>query len=164
MKIRVGIVTVSDKGSVGLRVDESGPMIMECLQEIDHEVIWQGIVPDEMEQIEQRLLSLCESDSVDLILTTGGTGLSPRDVTPEATLHIAEKQVPGIAEALRACCAQTVPRAILSRGVSVTRGKTLIVNLPGSPKAVKQNMEILLPVLQHAIEILKGTASECASK
>lgn len=164
MKIKVGILTVSDKGSAGLRDDASGPAIAEYLQEIDHEIIWQGIVPDEIERIEQTLLSLCDEKSVDVILTTGGTGLSPRDVTPEATMRIAHKLVPGISEALRVQCAAKTPRSMLSRGVSVIHGSTLIINFPGSPKAVRESMEIVLPVLEHAVAVLKGTVSECAEK
>lgn len=164
MKIRAGIVTVSDKGSQGLREDLSGPAIAACLREIEHEVIWQGIVPDEQNEIEDILCRLSDEDGADVIFTTGGTGLSPRDVTPEATMKIADKTVPGISEALRVQTAEKAPRSMLSRGVSVVRGSTLIINFPGSPKAVRECMEIVLPVLDHAVSVLKGSVRECASK
>lgn len=164
MKLRVGILTVSDKGSAGLREDKSGPAIQECLQDIEHEVIWYGIVPDEQEQITQKLRTLSEQMDADIILTTGGTGLSPRDVTPEATLAIADKVVPGIAEAMRIQSAAKALRSMLSRGVAVTHAGALIINFPGSPKAVRECMEIVLPVLEHASAVLKGNVSECAAK
>ena len=164
MKLRVGIVTVSDKGSAGLREDLSGPAIAECLKEIEHEVIWQGIVPDEQDQIEDILIRLSDVSGADVILTTGGTGLSPRDVTPEATMKIADKMVPGISEALRVQTAVKAPASMLSRGVSAVRGDTLIIHFPGSPKAVRECMEIVLPVLDHAVSVLKGMVNECARK
>lgn len=162
MKMRVAILTISDKGSAGMREDKSGPAIQESLGGIEHEVIWYGIVPDEQKEIESRLKILCDELDANVVLTTGGTGLAPRDVTPEATMAVAQKIVPGISEAMRVQCAERAPRSMLSRGVSVTRGSTLIVNMPGSPKAVRECMEILLPVLNHAAELLKGTVSECA--
>lgn len=164
MKLRVGILTVSDKGSAGLREDKSGPAIAECLQSIEHEIIWHGIVPDEQEQITQQMRMLSEQLDADVILTTGGTGLSPRDVTPEATMAIAEKIVPGIAEAMRIQSAAKAPRSMLSRGVAAVYHGTLIINFPGSPKAVRECMGIVLPVLEHASAVLKGTVSECAAK
>ncbi|MGN1014024.1 MAG: molybdenum cofactor biosynthesis protein B [Butyricicoccus sp.] len=162
MKIGVAILTVSDKASMGLREDASGPAIAECLKDIQHEVIWSGIVPDERTEISARLLALCDQMGADVILTTGGTGLAPRDVTPEATMDVAEKTVPGIAEAMRVQSAAKAPRSMLSRGVTVVRGSTLIVNLPGSPKAVRECMEVILPVLEHAVEVMKGDVTECA--
>lgn len=164
MKMRVGIVTVSDKGSAGLREDLSGPAIAESLKDIDHEVIWQGIVPDEQDQIEEILIRLCEEYEADVILTTGGTGLSPRDVTPEATMNVADKLIPGISEALRVQTAVKAPSSMLSRGISAVRGDTIIINFPGSPKAVRECMEIVLPVMEHAVLVLKGMVSECARK
>lgn len=163
MKIRVGIITVSDKGSAGLREDKSGPTVQECLRAINHKVIWYGIVPDEQREIENRIKILCDELDANVVLTTGGTGLASRDVTPEATMAVAQRLVPGIAEAMRIQSATKAPRSMLSRGVCVTRGSTLIVNMPGSPKAVRECMEIILPVLDHATELLKGTASECAA-
>lgn len=162
--MKVAILTISDKGSRGEREDLSGPAIAECLASLEHEIIWKGVVPDEMEQIEQTLCKLSDEQGADLILTTGGTGLSPRDVTPEATMHVADREVPGISEALRAQTAAKARNAMLSRGVSVTRGHTLIINFPGSPKAVRECMEIVLPVLNHAVSVLKGTVSECAAR
>lgn len=163
MKLKVGILTVSDKGSIGQREDKSGPEIQECLKALEHEVIWYGIVPDEQEQIIQRLRILSEQMNADVVLTTGGTGLSPRDVTPEATMALADKTVPGIAEAMRIQSAAKAPRSMLSRGVAVTHNGTLIINFPGSPKAVRECMEIVLPVLSHASAVLKGNVSECAA-
>lgn len=163
MKIRLAILTLSDKGNDGMREDKSGPAIEECMRETAHETIWHGILPDEQTQIERQLRVLCDRQHVDLILTTGGTGFSPRDITPEATAAVADKLVPGISEAMRVQTAAKTPRAMLSRGIAAIRGQTLIVNLPGSPKAVRECMEVILPVLPHAIGILKGTAGECGS-
>ena len=161
--LRIGILTVSDKGSEGQRADASGPAIADRLRAAGYETVWYGIVPDEMVLIEGKLLYLCDIVKADVVLTTGGTGLSPRDVTPEATLRVCDRQVPGIAEAMRVRPAEKAPRSMLSRGVAVTRGQTLIVNFPGSPKAVRECMDIVLPVLKHAAAVLKGTVSECAA-
>ena len=161
--LRIGILTVSDKGSEGQRADASGPAIADRLRAAGYETVWYGIVPDEMVLIEGKLLYLCDIVKADVVLTTGGTGLSPRDVTPEATLRVCDRQVPGIAEAMRVRTAEQAPRSMLSRGVAVTRGQTLIVNFPGSPKAVRECMDIVLPVLKHAAAVLKGTVSECAA-
>ena len=161
--LRIGILTVSDKGSEGQRADASGPAIADRLRAAGYETVWYGIVPDEMVLIEGKLLYLCDIVKADVVLTTGGTGLSPRDVTPEATLRVCDRQVPGIAEAMRVRTAEKAPRSMLSRGVAVTRGQTLIVNVPGSPKAVRECMDIVLPVLKHAAAVLKGTVSECAA-
>lgn len=164
MKLRVGILTVSDKGSTGEREDRSGPAIRECLNGIEHEIIWYGIVPDERDRIKESLKMLSEDMEADVVLTTGGTGLSPRDVTPEATMELADKTVPGIAEAMRIQSAAKAPRSMLSRGVAVVHRNTLIINFPGSPKAVRECMEIVSPVLEHASAVLKGNVSECAAK
>ena len=161
--LRIGILTVSDKGSEGQRADASGPAIADRLRAAGYETVWYGIVPDEMVLIDGKLLYLCDIVKADVVLTTGGTGLSPRDVTPEATLRVCDRQVPGIAEAMRVRTAEKAPRSMLSRGVAVTRGQTLIVNFPGSPKAVRECMDIVLPVLKHAAAVLKGTVSECAA-
>lgn len=160
--IRVGIITASDKGSRGEREDRSGPAIRDSLSGLEHEVVAYEVLPDDREAIAALLAKWCDEGEMDLILTTGGTGLSPRDVTPEATLAAADRQVPGIAEAMRARSMQATDRAMLSRGVAVTRKKTLIVNLPGSPKAVRECLEVIKPVLGHAIEILRGEGGECA--
>jgi len=160
--ITVAVLTLSDKGSKGEREDASGPMIREMLKGIDAEVKYYDILPDEKELIKGKLIEY--GKLVDLILTTGGTGLSPRDVTPEATIEVIERQIPGIAEAMRIEGLNKTRRAMLSRAVAGIRGKTLIINLPGSPKAVKENLEIILGVLPHAIEKIKGDTSECATQ
>lgn len=160
--IRVGIITASDKGSKGERDDESGKVIAEILNGFQAEVADYQIVPDEREQIAAQLKRMTDVLAVDLILTTGGTGFSPRDITPEATLDVIDRQVPGIPEAIRANSLQFTSRAMLSRAVAGIRGQTLIVNLPGSPKGVRESLEFVLPVLTHAIEILKGQTGECA--
>lgn len=160
--ITVAVLTLSDKGSKGEREDASGPMIREMLKGIDAEVKYYDILPDEKELIKGKLIEY--GKLVDLILTTGGTGLSPRDVTPEATIEVIDRQIPGIAEAMRIEGLKKTRRAMLSRAVAGVRGKTLIINLPGSPKAVKENLEIILGVLPHAIEKIKGDTSECATQ
>ena len=160
---RVGILTVSDKGSRGERVDASGDMIRKMCVDAKFTVSIYCIVPDEMEQISKMLIEWSDGDEVDLILTTGGTGLSPRDVTPEATLAVIEKAVPGISEAMRAVSLNKTAHAMLTRSVAGIRKKSLIVNLPGSPKAVKECLEVILPALPHAIDTIKGQVSECAT-
>ncbi len=160
--ITVAVLTLSDKGSKGEREDASGPLIREMLKRIDAVVKYYDILPDEKELIKEKLIEY--GKLVDLILTTGGTGLSPRDVTPEATIEVIERQIPGIAEAMRIEGLKKTRRAMLSRAVAGVRGKTLIINLPGSPKAVKENLEIILGVLPHAIEKIKGDTSECATQ
>ena len=161
---RAGIITASDKGSRGEREDLSGPAIAELIGQQGYYVCSSKILPDEEEDLYQEMVRLADEEKVDVIFTTGGTGLSPRDNTPEATLRAATKNVPGIAEAIRAYSMQITPRAMLSRAVSVMRGQTLIINLPGSPKAVKESLEFLLPSLAHGIQIMKGEAGECARK
>lgn len=161
--MRVAILTISDKGSRGERVDESGQAIKKKMEEAGAEVISLEIIPDEQELIEAHLAEICDDDLADLILTTGGTGFSPRDVTPEATKEVMEKEVPGIAEVMRAESLKKTPHAMLSRAVSGIRKKTLIVNLPGSPKAVRECLEVILPALPHGIAILRGEAGECAT-
>lgn len=159
MKYKVAIITVSDKGSKGQREDLSGKVIEEMIIPWA-EVISYRIVPDEKDSIKQAIIE--ELDKVDLILTNGGTGLHPRDVTPDATLEIIEKQVPGIAEAMRWTGFTKTKTAILSRAVAGIKGKTLIVNLPGSPKAVRESLEVIIDALPHAIDKLKGDPSECS--
>jgi len=163
-RFRAAILTVSDKGSRGERKDESGPLIAQMLESAGYSVIDQIILPDEKSAIEPELINLADRQRMDLILTTGGTGFSLRDITPEATIAVAERIAPGIAEAIRAHSMQITGRAMLSRGASVIRGGTLIVNLPGSPKAVREGLEFILPQLEHGIEILRGDAHECAMK
>jgi len=157
---RVGILTVSDKGSRGQRVDSSGAAIRELLTGLDAQVERYDVVPDEQEAIAGRLRAWADEDRLDLILTSGGTGLSPRDVTPEATLAVVDRLVPGMAEAMRQAGLASTPMAMLSRAVAGVRGRTLIVNLPGSERAVRQNLAQLLPVLPHALETLRGEAGD----
>lgn len=160
-KWRTAVITLSDKGYAGEREDKSGPLIKEMVEEQGYEVVDMIVLPDEQKMIEEKLIQLCDEAKMDLILTTGGTGFSPRDCTPEATLAVAEKNAPGIAEAMRYASLQITPRAMLSRSASVIRKETLIVNLPGSPKAVKENLECILPSLPHGLEIMKGMTGEC---
>jgi len=157
----VGILTISDKGSRGERQDKSGEAIREILSSIDARIVNYDIVPDEKELIAQELISWADENSLDVILTTGGTGLTPRDVTPEATIAVVDRIVPGFAEAMRAESLKKTPMAMLSRAVVGARGKCLIINLPGSPKAVRECLEVVLPALPHAVETLKGQAGEC---
>lgn len=157
----VGIVTLSDKGADGLREDLSGPRIAELLPKDRYEVVSYKILPDDEDMLKNELIRLCDEERCDLVLTTGGTGLSKRDITPEATLYVAQKNVPGIAEGLRAYSMQFTKRAILSRGVSVIRNKTLIINLPGSVKAVSESMEFLIGNIEHGLDIMLGYDSEC---
>ncbi|MBI5025196.1 MAG: MogA/MoaB family molybdenum cofactor biosynthesis protein [Nitrospirae bacterium] len=158
--IKVAVLTLSDKGSKGEREDRSGPAIAEIIKTINGEVVSYEVLPDEKELIKQTLLNLCSK--ADLILTTGGTGLTPRDVTPEATMDVIEREIPGIAETMRMEGLKKTNRAMLSRAVAGVRGQTLIINLPGSPTAVKENLEIILNVIPHAIEKIKGDTGECA--
>ena len=161
-RIRAAVVTVSDKGHAGLRADESGPLLAELLRAMGADVGEPVIVPDEQEQIEALLCALADAGTVDLVLTTGGTGLAPRDRTPEATLAVVDRQAPGLPEAMRAASMAITPRAMLSRAAAGTRGRTLIVNMPGSPKACREHFAIIAPALPHAIETLTGQAYECA--
>ena len=158
--IRTAVITLSDKGSRGEREDLSGPAIREIIKNIDAVVEFYEMIPDERELIKERLLYFC--GKVDLILTTGGTGLSPRDVTPEATREVIEREIPGIAEAMRAEGLAKTRRAMLSRAVAGVRGRTLIINLPGSPKAIREGLEIIMEVIPHAVEKIRGSAEDCA--
>lgn len=160
--IKVGIITASDKGSKGEREDRSGQVIKEIVIEQGWEVVDHVILPDERDELASKMKEWCDAEYVDLLLTTGGTGFSPRDYTPEATLDIIERNVPGIPEAMRYYSLQITPRAMLSRSVAGIRKKTLIINLPGSPKAVRENLESIIGSLEHGIGILKGSSSECA--
>jgi len=160
--IKVGVLTLSDKGSRGEREDKSGQVIKEMVREIDGVVVKYEVIPDEYELIVKTLISWCDEEKLDLILTTGGTGLSPRDVTPEATKAVITREVPGIPEAMRMASLAKTNRAMLSRAVAGTRGGTLIINLPGSPKGVRENLEVVLPVIPHALEILQARGGECA--
>lgn len=161
---RAGIVTLSDKGAMGEREDVSGRIIREILEQEGYEIISYRLLPDEEEMLKQELVRLSDEAGCDLVLTTGGTGFSPRDITPEATLAVADRNAPGIAEAIRAYSMTKTKRAMLSRAVSVIRGKTLIINLPGSPKAVRESLEYILDSLPHGLDILSGRGGECARK
>lgn len=161
---KVGIVTLSDKGAAGEREDVSGKKIMELLAGEQYEVVSYKVLPDERKQIEEELIRLADECDCNLVLTTGGTGFSPRDITPEATLEVADRNAPGIAEAIRAFSMTVTKRAMLSRGVSVIRGQTLIINLPGSPKAVEESLTFILDSLGHGLDILLEKTGECARK
>jgi molybdopterin adenylyltransferase len=160
MPIRVGVLTISDKGSRGERVDTSGPAISEVVTDHDAEVLLYEIVPDDRETIAEYLRSWSDDDHVDVIFTTGGTGLTPRDVTVDATLDVVEHLVPGIAEAMRVEALKHTPMSMLSRAVAGVRRQTLIVNLPGSEKAVRENIAVVLPVLQHAVDSIRGRTGD----
>ncbi len=158
--IKTAVVTISDKGSQGKREDKSGPVIIEMLKEFEAEKSYYNIIPDEIEEIKEELIELANKESIDLILTTGGTGFAPRDVTPEATRAIMEKDAPGIADLMRMETISITKKAALSRAVSVIRNDTLIINLPGSPKAVRECLEAVKDIIPHGIEILKGEVTE----
>ncbi|MDD2212043.1 MAG: molybdopterin-binding protein [Clostridia bacterium] len=160
---RFAVITVSDKGARGEREDRSGPLIAEMLLPWG-DVSGAFIVPDEVTAIEKLLIKLADEGKADIIFTTGGTGLSSRDVTPEATRKVIEREVPGIPEAMRWASLQVVPQTMLSRAIAGIRGQTLIINLPGSPKAVKENLAVFLEVIAHALEILTGRGSECGKE
>jgi len=158
----VGILTISDKGAQGQRYDKSGEVIRDSLSSLDSHVVKYEIIPDEVAVIAGKLTEWADEGNVDVILTTGGTGLSDRDVTPEATLSIVDKLVPGFAEAMRAKTFEITPMAMLSRATAGVKGKCLIINLPGSPKAARECLEVILPAIPHAIEIIKGEVTEHA--
>ena len=160
MSIRVAVLTVSDKGARGERVDTAGPAVAEVVGRIGATVVETAVLPDEAASLSLQMRRWCDSGDVDLILTTGGTGLSQRDVTPEATLEVAERLVPGLAELMRARGLESTPMAALSRAVVVTRGSTLIVNLPGSERGARESLEAVLDLLPHAVELLQGDAGE----
>jgi len=158
-----GILTISDKGSRGERQDESGEAIREILSSMDARIVNYDIIPDEKELIVEKLVKWVDEGDLDVLITTGGTGLTPRDVTPEATLAVVDRIVPGFAEAMRAESLKKTPMAMLSRAVAGVRGKCLIINLPGSTKAVRECLGVILPALPHAVETLKGQAGECGT-
>jgi len=160
----VGILTMSDKGSRGERVDESGDAIREIMSTLGGEVVRYQVIPDERYLIAHTLAQWADSGEVDLVVTTGGTGLAPRDVTPEATLEVVDRLVPGVAEVMRAQSLKKTPQAMLSRAVAGVRKRTLIINLPGSARAVRECLEVILPALPHAIEMVRGEAAECAQR
>lgn len=159
---QAAVITLSDKGSRGERVDESGPAIVQMLKDYGYDVVETLLLPDGEKALKQQLIRLADQRQLDLILTTGGTGFGPRDVTPEATLAAATRLVPGIAEAMRSASLAITKRAMLSRAVSVIRGKTLIINLPGSPKACRECMAVFLDTIPHGMDLLRGEVTECA--
>lgn len=158
---QAAVITLSDKGSKGEREDQSGPTIAQRLTENGYEVAEQLLLPDDPAALKVQLIRLADQRQLDLILTTGGTGFSPRDTTPEATLAVADRNAPGIAEAIRAASLTVTKHAMLSRGASVIRGKTLIVNLPGSPKACMESMDVFLDALPHGLALLRGEVMDC---
>lgn len=162
MMIKAGVITVSDKGSAGQREDQSGPEVERILKTIGIEVMRRAVIPDEMQQVRDVLVDFADQQEIDLIVTTGGTGVAPRDVTPDATLTVIDREVPGMAEAMRRESCKITPHALISRAVVGIRGRTLIINLPGSPRSVRENLAVLLPALPHAIEKIKGDPRECA--
>lgn len=159
--VKVAILTISDKGYQGKREDRSGPALEEIVSRNGGEVTYFKIIPDEKEMIKEELVNIADSGLADLILTTGGTGFSIRDVTPEATREVIEREAPGLTEAMRAESLKKTPMAMLSRSMAGIRKKTLIINLPGSLRGAVENFEVVLPALKHGIEILKGEGGEC---
>jgi molybdenum cofactor synthesis domain-containing protein len=157
---KLGIITISDKASSGKRPDRSGPLIRERFASTDSELVRYEVIPDEKELIAKKLAEWADEGNMDIILTTGGTGLAPRDVTPEATLSIVDKEVPGLAEMMRVKSFTITPNAMLGRAVAGTRKECLIINLPGSPKAVAECLEVIMPVLPHAVDVIKDRVPE----
>ena len=160
--MRAAIITSSDSGYAGEREDKSGPVIEEMITAAGYEVVSREILPDDFDMLRKRMEEICDESLAELILTTGGTGFSQRDIMPEATAAVCERMVPGIPEAMRAYSMRFTERAMLSRAASGIRKKTLIVNMPGSPKAVRESLEFILPSLAHGLEILTGEATNCA--
>ncbi len=163
MVIRTAIITLSDKGSAGEREDESGMVIRDMLKDIGASAVHYEILPDEQELIAGALKRLSDGGDIDVIFTTGGTGVAPRDVTPEATREEIDREIPGMAEAMRAESLKKTPRAMISRAVTGIRRRTLIINLPGSPKAVRENLAVILPALAHTVEKINGDPRDCGS-
>lgn len=162
-KYTAAVVTLSDKGFLNEREDKSGPLISKMLQDAGYDVQKTVLLPDDKEEIAKMLINLCDNFNLNLIITTGGTGFSKRDVTPEATMAIAERVAPGIAQAIRTHSLNITPRAMLSRGVAVLRGNSLVINLPGSKKAVEESLLYILPHIDHGLDVLIGTSGDCGS-
>lgn len=162
--MKAAILTLSDKGARGERVDESGPALAAWLAEKGVHTVQSKIISDEFDQIVSVLSEWCDADLADLILTTGGTGVSPRDVTPEATMKVAERLIPGIGELMRLRSLEKTPMASLSRSVAAIRGQTLIINLPGSPKAAVENLGAVWQVIGHAVEKIRGDQRDCGDR
>lgn len=164
-KYTVGVITISDKGAAGERIDKSGPRIVDMITETgNYEVKEQIIISDDREGIEKELKRMSDENGYDLILTTGGTGFAPRDNAPEATKAVMTKDCPGISEYMRMKSCEITPKGMLSRGASVIRNKTLIINLPGAPKAVRENLEFIMPALSHGLDMLLQRYGECATR
>lgn len=163
MEFKAGVLTISDKGSRGERVDESGKVAIEILNNNGFTVIKSEIVPDNIRSISNTLIKWIEDEDLSLIITSGGTGLSPTDVTPQAMRKVIEYEVPGIAEAMRAASLAKTPHAMLSRAMAGVRGNCLIINLPGSPRGVKENLEVVIPALKHGLSKLSGDPTDCAT-
>lgn len=159
---KTAILTISDKGSEGKRIDKTGQVLREYLEKNKYIVHYYKIIPDEVVDIKKELIYICDELNIPLVITNGGTGFSKRDVTPEATLQVIEKYVPGIGELMRMKSMEITPRAMLSRGIAGIRKNSLIINLPGSPRGAKENIEFILPSLDHGLKILSGETSECA--
>lgn len=157
MTIRVAVLTISDRSARGERPDLSGPALSALIQGQGWQLTQYGVIPDEFEIIRDTLVEYCDRDLADILLTTGGTGFAPRDVTPEATLAAMEKNAPGLAEAMRLESLKVTPHAMLSRAAAGIRGRTLVINLPGSPKAAVENLAVIIPVLSHAVELLRDS-------
>ena len=161
---KAAVITVSDKGSAGTREDLGGPLVREMLENDGYDVIYTAIVPDEQELIAKEFIKCADELDIALVITTGGTGFSPRDVTPEATISVCSRMAPGIPEAMRADSLRITNRAILARQQAGIRGRTLIINLPGSPKAAMENIASVLPALDHGLEMLRGEGADCAAE
>ena len=161
---RAAILTISDRGFRGEREDKSGPAVQEILDNAGFSIVYLEVLPDDQRLIEEQLRHLADQSRFDLVVTTGGTGVSPEDVTPDATLAVIDRQVPGMTEVMRAASLAKTPHAMLSRAVAGIRGETLIINLPGSVKGARENLEVVLPTLQHALEKIQGDPSECGNE
>jgi len=161
--IKAGVLTISDKGSRGQREDTAGPLLVEILTDAGYRVVRQEVVPDNREVIAERLIGWVDEGGLRLVVTTGGTGVSPTDVTPEAMSEVISYQIPGMAEAMRASSLEKTPHAMLSRAMAGVRGISLIINVPGSPKAAEENLRVVLPALDHALAKIAGDTSDCAT-
>jgi molybdopterin adenylyltransferase len=162
-RVHAGVLTISDKGSQGKRIDESGEVVHTMLAERGYAILQQAVIPDELERIADTLTQWVDMHHLSLIVTSGGTGLTPRDVTPQATKKVIDYEVPGMAEAMRAASMKRTPHAMLSRAVVGVRKRSLIINLPGSPGGARDNLAVILPALDHALSKLAGDPSDCAS-
>jgi molybdopterin adenylyltransferase len=159
MAIRIGILTISDRSARGERPDESGPALVKAVNQHGWQVIRTGVLPDEVELIKKSLIEWADCGEMDVILTTGGTGFGPRDITPEATQAVIQRPTPGLAEAMRSASLQITPHAMLSRAIAGIRSRALIINLPGSPRGAVENLAVLVPILPHAVELLRDEPS-----